>query len=521
MLIFKFSDEYFHLLLNDVFLEFDELPLIAYFFSPKHYVRSANESSSQEDEINEQWYTHSCLSCLSFLFESHCKRDEPTVMPSSNAALSSSAPVTISSSTNKELDVNCLETKFDSLTLEKLIGLAQTNEKLRPLAGKFFHDHFAAKVYGEKANIYSEMKGILINCFSEFVRSVHMGDGDLRIFLLNRFQSLNEIEFYRGKLSSVDCVKDVLPNLETLKFIHCELDSDVHEKFLQFCVKLKRLYVRDCNSGGKQRKFFIGTSNNWLNNKYSTLEHLEVNSRSKVDGVIHFLTINPNIHTFSTTIEFLIANKDAIAISNIKLDVLSILHAFTNIDEKIFKKFVRQLIELQKRSFFKKLNLFYALPAGKYNYPSHLLSNVHKLYIVTETRPITFSHLIELEELYLFNITQMEDFDAAFNKLTKLNFIYFEQATIENILPFITRLRHLKHIKIGSIGNGLHFDGRKKILDLSAINDERAKMTNGNELTIHVNENIYLATKSAFGQTIFNSIKMKRSDAHDGFQDFY
>lgn len=80
--------------------------------------------------------------------------------------------------------------------------------------------------------------------------------------------SLKEIEFYSGHLCFTICVKAILPNLEKLKFSHCELDTEVYETFIQYCGNLKRLYVRDNDLNGKQHDIFIGKSNDWLANQY-------------------------------------------------------------------------------------------------------------------------------------------------------------------------------------------------------------------------------------------------------------
>lgn len=92
-----------------------------------------------------------------------------------------------------------------------------------------FFDTMAGIVRGHVGHLYTESDLIEINCFSQFVRGVSLEYGDLRIFRKirdNGFHSLNEIELF-GRLTHIECVVNVLPNVETLKFIQCEFDSDV------------------------------------------------------------------------------------------------------------------------------------------------------------------------------------------------------------------------------------------------------------------------------------------------------
>lgn len=205
------------------------------------------------------------------------------------------------------LNTDCTHASFEYLSLKDLTNVCKTCKNLNQATGEYFRDYFPSRVFAVGRNIFSEHSRVLINCLSPFVQSIVIADGDLDIFKIYRFQLLNEIEF-GGDLTHIENIKHILPNLETLKFIHFDFDGDLHEAFLGHCGKLKRLYVKDKKKANDESNPLINASNDWLMNKYSSLKHFKVNSRRKIDKVIHFLQRNPNIHKFSTSIEFLVKN---------------------------------------------------------------------------------------------------------------------------------------------------------------------------------------------------------------------
>lgn len=417
-----------------------------------------------------------------------------------------------------KLNNDCLEQNFDYLSLENLITVCKTCKRLHHAVGEFFQNNFFIKVVSEFGNIYSE--NIRINCLSQFVRSIVIGDGDLDILKPNRFNSLEKIDFHFGTLNSIENAKLILPNVKSLKFTFCKLDTDVHDTFLMLCKKLKRLYVRDINSRGAQRNIFIGISNDWLAKKYSTLEHVEVHSHRMVNEVIHFLQINPNIRKFSTTIEFLIANRDSLLTSNITLNTLAILHAKTIIDTLMFSSFVNQLTKLQQCELFQHLNLYFHITIRAYIYPSHLLSVVTIYDITNEKHKFALSSLVNLKQLYLLDAFEISDLNDALFNLKKLNYIRFYYESIDHILIFIKTLPKLRTIQINFFKSESFTSDFDYVLNITAINSVRKQLTNAGNLTIYVKERVYLATKSALKQTKCGLIEIKRYASDDGFQDF-
>lgn len=407
---------------------------------------------------------------------------------------------------------------FDFSSLKTLAATAEEPVK-QPAVGQYFRENFPSyRVRGKGGNIYLENSEININSLSLFVRKIVIKDGDLKIFQPNRFWSLKEIEFSRGQLFHTEYAKNVLGNVETLKFIDCKFNDDFNDTFLSHCDNLKRLYVKEQSDARSDA--IVGYSNIWLVRKYPNLEHFELESRRSIGEVILFLFKNQNIRTFSTTIEFLIENMYNLLPANIKLNVLSILHANSSVSMTEFNEFVQNLTYLHTLKRYKYLHLYYSKNQMHYHYPQNLLQFVTILYAAKELHVLQLSAMLNLQELYLLHSSQIGDFDATLMNLQKLDYIYFLHDAIENILPFIVNLPNLKKIRIDLLRNGQYFDNRDNIVNLNVLNVVRGMCTHAHKLTIYVTEEIYLATKFAFKQIETNLIDIRRHESFDGIQDF-
>lgn len=421
-----------------------------------------------------------------------------------------------------KLDTDCHEAYFDYLPLENLATFGKTCISFCNLAGQFFYHNFVTTFFCKNGSISPQFYDfdVNINCFSPFIRNILMLDGNLSVFQSHNFTSLKSIEFYYGTISSTKYIQKILRNVKTLKFLQSKIDGNVYNIFFKFCKNLKHLYVKDNYSFGMKRGTIIGTSNQWLTKIYSKLKHFEIDCQQKNDLIIQFLNNNKKIQHFSTNIEFLINNMELIMKSEIKLNVLSILHAETDIDENEFQTILKDFLLLKKRQFFKYLHLYFASNERAYVYPTDLLSCVKVLHIEYDYRMYALASMGNLERLYVKNISQISDFDTALNQLTKLNYIFIE--TVNDILQLIRNLPKLKQIEIFYVHNGKLFNEETDMLNLSTLNDERKMVKNPCKLTIYVSEKIYLATKSAANakQPTFDLVEIKRIESKAERLDF-
>lgn len=61
----------------------------------------------------------------------------------------------------------------------------------------------------------------------------------------------------------------------------------------------------------------------------------------------------------------------------------------------------------------------------------------------------------------------------------------------------------------------------KKVIDLHALNKEREKLPDAQKITPYIEEDNYLATKWAFGETDFGLIRMKKHTSYEWKHDFF
>lgn len=451
---------------------------------------------------------------LSTKLELETSTSKPACSPSSTTQIEQKSELF-------KLDVDCFEQYFDHLLLKALIAFGLTCQQAHQSVGEFFRRHFLTKVIGNDGNIYLRNPSVEVDCFKAYVRKIRIEDGNLRIFRPNHFsEALTAIEFASGELRYTDCVRDILKNVKTLKFIDSKLNGEFHEIFLKHCAHLKRLSVRDIDLNGIQQNAIIGKSNDWLDKTYSSLEHFEVESQRGIDKVIDFLQNNSNIQRFSTNIDFLAENRDFFLKSKIKLNILAIMHANTNKNQTQFDAVVKQLEQLKESGIFQHLHLYFCQLLEDYIYPANLLSIVKVLH-VTNAMQFNMSALVKLKQLYLAETSQIEDLGVALKRTTKLKYVQFAKEKINNVIPFIRQCPQLKKIRINTIINGTYFNEGVNVLDLSALNNQREKLANARKLIIYVDEMVYLATKQSMNGTEFKLVDIQRIDSDDETHDFH
>lgn len=207
--------------------------------------------------------------------------------------------------------------------------------------------------------------------------------------------------------------------------------------------------------------------------------------------------------------------------SNITLDIISILHEQSYIDEFVFNAFVEQLTTLQSSAFFQQLHLYFNKYDVGYQYPAHLMSVVRILHIIDAVRIFYLSSLVNLKHLYILNTSRIQNMDHVLTKLNQLINLNFYIEAIDGILKLCS-LPNLESIKIKFLKLGQHFNHDKNIVNSTVINEERKKCRKpSQQLMIYLEEEIFLATKSAFDETKFQKIKIMRHALYDYFLDFY
>lgn len=415
-----------------------------------------------------------------------------------------------------KLNSDCFEKIFDHMPLRSIIAFGETCKCFQRIAGEYFQQHFSdLEIIGSEHSIKIENCYNNINRFTSFIKKIRISCDNFQWLQLNRFQSLTQIEFYENRISSVECMKEILCQIQIMKIGFCRVDGDFYEIILKFCKNVKRLCLRECESGDA----LIGSSNNWLHRNFSTLEHFEVRScgNRSLEELKTFLELNPNIRKLAINSTCFKINKNTLLATDAKLNNLAIDYDPSPWTDNTF---YTTLNELLHRNFYKRLHFYCRYPYGLYNGDRLDSLNAYvKLHIITAGFPIDLSIARDLEELCIPNISHIINLDMLCN-LKKLERISMYHAKSDDILPFITSAKQLRKIKISQFHSGLHFNRKSNILDLIAFNEERKKLDNAIKVTIYAEENVYLATKRAMGLNELTLIDLKRIDSFDCDHDF-
>ena len=145
------------------------------------------------------------------------------------------------------------------------------------------------------------------------------------------------------------------------------------------------------------------------------------------------------------------------------------------------------------------------------------LNGLNKLILCArDTSSLTFSALHNLEELHMHHKDFIVDIDNLPNALINLKSVYFNTASFDSIMLFIKRSVEMHTIRVRNLKVGIHFNKETGIIDLPALNRERALLIPEQvevvqKVTLYVIEQIYLATKWAFGETDFGLVRLKRN----------
>lgn len=408
------------------------------------------------------------------------------------------------------LNNECLHRVFDWLSLEDLHSLCLTCKKLQKISGEYFKQCYpSALVVGDMDGIH--VGDIQVNGFVEFIERMSMFDMNLTKlpYDLNNFTSLRQINLVRINLTStvIETSKEILLRIEIVELIDCNVAGDF-TKFLKMCPKLTRLSIRN-----RERNIIIGTGNQWLLRPHLTLEYLKLVHKEgvKITELKTFFIRNRKIRTFATSGYCLYQwnNSNVISEAKPKFDQLTI-----DIDcwsKRNINSFCKLLNELHGRGVYKRLHLNTKYADRNSIKAIASLNALERLFVVNyENRSVLLQSLINVKELGISVSCHVADLQTLAITLNKLERIYFNQATTDDIFVFIKNSAQLKEITVECLPYGIHF--YKGVLDLPTMNDERKKLNTEQKVTVYVAENIYLATKWAMNNTEFRLIEIKRSD---------
>lgn len=433
-----------------------------------------------------------------------------------------------------KLDIDSFEELCEYLPLKDLISIGDTCKRLNQMAGYILLKNYSATKatiaggYGKPKMTVANGVGESNN-FNPFIRKIDIrcNDGlDWFHSIQSKFQRLKRINLLWIDLSlaKIERFKEVFSKIEHLGLYNCTLSGNLYENILAFCPNIKRLHiVRQTYSN----EVLFGDG--WpIKQAYPTLEYLGLdvlNGTVFFDDFLTFMELNPNIRQLAfpdfflenDSFEFYFLN------STVAVDDLAIKLSGFSDGARIFDL----LNKLHARGFYKRLKVYVSSSELEIFTVEQLISlnavvKLHGNFFIYND--IEVSRIDSLEEIglksnYLYNYNFSDNVDFSTN-LTNLERIEFRSESFDGLMPFIRNAPKLKKIKVKELEEGLYFRKYHKIVNLKALNREREKLARARKITIYVQQDVYLATKWAFGETDFSLIQLKREETDEWEQDF-
>lgn len=417
------------------------------------------------------------------------------------------------------LNIDCFDMIFDYLSMKDIHSFGQTCKIMQQIAGEYFERNFKSteKFSGIDGifSVYSDNHGVInqrtrTSAFNKFIINVsHYYENlePLRYIQLhsNEFDSLKHIYLVCLKLDAakIECIRQILDQLEILQIRQCTLDGNFYDCFLKFCRNLKRIYIQD------DLGYILDENRNpWLLREYPKLEHLQLIPRYsfKINELNRFFELNPRIQSFSTSSRCLWENRHELLKSNVKLDKLEI-QILDNFHRHLInmQSSVRLLNEFFERGFYRRLYLYVKRVDKQCSEQVITLRALEMLSIRQFSESHSLGHLSNLKELEIMNSVNLKDLETLALGLKNLEVLTLSNtATVNDILPFIRYSVKLYRIQA-------NFD--EGSLNLCKLNEERKRLATARKIILYVSDNVFLETKwtTMRGEINLDFIEMRRA----------
>lgn len=166
-------------------------------------------------------------------------------------------------------------------------------------------------------------------------------------FIKEKCPNIKQIEFVNVTITRAhnENMKEILNKLDSLRIVGCDVEGDF-QAVLAFYPNLKRLSISSYPG-------VIGDNNNWLLQKYPSLEFFEIHPHINpfIAELKTFLELNPTIHGLRISAECLWENRNSMLNAKVALDDLEILEIDFESDA-----FLHLLNELYDRKYYKRLS---------------------------------------------------------------------------------------------------------------------------------------------------------------------
>lgn len=320
----------------------------------------------------------------------------------------------------------------------------------------------------------------------------------------------------------VNCLRHNLHQFEIIQIKQCTFQSDFYETFLKLCTNLRQLYIQ----------YDIGDiikveENDWLQKTYPQMKHLELTPiklmQFNVNELSHFLNINPNVRSFSTSIRFLWENQQKFLRSGIKLDTFGVkigrnyglrFRDLLDVETSMIFDLLNQLYD---NGFYKRLHLYVTHIDEEYTNEMQSIRGLEKLCIKNYIQSYNLALVTNLKDLSIMDTTPTADMEILAQGLINLERLYLCKTTYNDLMPFIRQSVKLNRIIVKSVYSN------DNIFKVAKMNKEREKLKNAKKVIIFVPDELFVAIKWANinGDTNMKLVEIKRSDSYRWDHHYY
>lgn len=388
-----------------------------------------------------------------------------------------------------EMCYDVVENIYDYLDLKSLLAMSRTSERFLACARTYFgYKYKSLDIVCGTDGFYLHQNDVTE--FSAFIRkiSIWIGDPNVYEFIQSKvLSSVEHVKLYYASLRPEVANANIFKEVKKIELFDCSTSENFHDTFLVQWKNVQSLTIVDDRA---TQDPIIGNNNDWLLQRYANLQHfgLELNQRSnEIEHLNLFLRENWAIKSFAINSGLLSGNVEQFVQSGIQLQTFTVKVQSSNDSFEFFD----QLRQLKEREFYQELIL-------EFDY----IDNLREIGAV----------LVSLNGLIGLKINDSSCIGKSSIQLAQdlqqLQFLEFNYAMMDDIIPFIEYGRNLDKISAQSVESGAYFDDN--ILNMEKLNQLRKKCGNKSKLTFIVNEDVFFATIFSPNSTKLEFIELKK-----------
>lgn len=418
-----------------------------------------------------------------------------------------------------KVNADCWERIFDLLSLRDILRMSETCKRMRQMSGYYFREYFPeikCRWIANRGVFIGYPASVLRTDLAEYITKLMVVDYLEHFLYADQYCALKSLHLRSIELTDtqIDYIKNVLNNIENIDLKQCTIYGDFHEKFLKYCPKLKRLRLHDVFYDPEDaEKYFF-------QQKYSSLQYLDYSTLQLYhsnDELKNFFEQNMDLKHFGVSNHFVWINRDVFIESNIKLVSFAIYTAISDdVAEVPAVEFVNLLKTLYERGFFKSFHFKIIETDELIDYQELIdeMATLDALEVLVTNENNDLSRLTNLKELWFLDYHHATTMELLAKNLTKIERLYFNKASTDDIQPFFQHCKRLKTVKVYEMNGGSLLEGGTS-LNLCALNSERERLRATRRVSVCVEENIYLATKNKKKNANLAQVEIARWDSEE------